>query len=79
MYRVQVTVIEILRLKFLISRDMSRLINASSAAGHSSSPAGSGPASPLLSHSGTHGIPLGRANLTQVAQSIDVAAVKALE
>ena len=58
---------------------MSRMMNANSTAGRSSSPTGSGPASPMLSHSGTHGIPLGRANLTQVAQSIDVAAVKALE
>ena len=58
---------------------MSRMINAGASNAHSPGSSESMPPSPMLSHSGTHGIPLGRANLSQVAQSIDVAAVKALE
>ena len=58
---------------------MSRIINAGVPGARASNSSDSTPTSPLLSQSGTHGIPLGRANLSQVAHSIDVAAVKALE
>lgn len=57
---------------------MSRLIQA----GDNGSNRGSAspiPPSPMLSTSGGHGIPLGRANVSQVARSIDVAAIKAIE
>ena len=58
---------------------MSRMINVGASGARASNSTDSTASSPLLSQSGTHGIPLGRANLSQVAQSIEVAAVKALE
>ena len=57
---------------------MSRMVNARVAPANSSLNT-SGSVSPTLSASGGHGIPLGRANVSQVAQSISVAAVRALE
>ena len=57
---------------------MSRLIQAGETSSNRSA-AGSIPPSPMLSTSGGHGIPLGRANVSQVAKSIDIAAVKAIE
>ena len=57
---------------------MSRLVQASGSISGQSAVSNS-PSPPLLSSNGGHGIPLGRANVSQVAQSIEVAAVKALE
>ena len=68
-----------LRTHLLDHLPMSRMINLGASGARASSSADSSPPSPLLSQSGSHGIPLGRANLSQIAQSIDVAAVKALE
>lgn len=62
-----------------IESTMSRILSGVNSTPAGSSVTGSSPGSPLLSSNGGHGIPLGRANVTQVAQSISVAAVRALE
>lgn len=58
---------------------MSRMVAAGGSVPLNSSSIVGSESSPTLSTSGSHGIPLGRANVTQVAQSISVAAVRALE
>ena len=57
---------------------MSRMIQANGSITSQSAMTASS-SSPVLSSNGGHGIPLGRANVSQIARSIDVAAVKALE